>query len=307
MTAVAPAEVSLAFPSFGGRAGAIVSGEGAERAAADARRQIEDWHERFTRFDPSSELSRLNASPDRLVHVSDDLCLMLTAALDAATRTQGLVDPTLLDEIEAVGYRRDLPRSLPLPVALALAPRRAPARPSSGRRWREVVVDPDRRTVSRPPGIRFDGGGIAKGLFADILGGRLAGRPTFAVDCAGDLRIGGRARVPRPVLVEDPFGRGVLHQFELVAGGVATSGIGRRSWLDPTGWPAHHLLDPSTGRPAFTGVVQATALAPTSLEAETYAKAALLSGPDEGRAWLRHGGVLVYDDGSHAVFEPQGV
>ena len=103
--------------------------------------------------------------------------------------------------------------------------------------------------------------------------------------------------------VNDPLGRGCLHEFELIAGGVATSGIGRRSWLDPDGRPAHHLLDPSTGRPAFTGILQATALAPTAIEAETVAKAALLSGPDRAGDWLRHGGLLVFDDGSHVVID----
>ncbi len=82
-------------------------------------------------------------------------------------------------------------------------------------------------------------------------------------------------------------------------GAVATSGIGRRSWLGPDGRPAHHLLDPATGRPAFTGVVQATALAPTAVEAEWRAKAAVLSGPERAADWLAHGGVVVLDDGSH--------
>jgi FAD:protein FMN transferase len=90
--------------------------------------------------------------------------------------------------------------------------------------------------------------------------------------------------------VESPFDDRLLHAFELAATGVATSRIGRRAWLDEEGAPAHHLIDPATGRPAFTGVVQATALAPTALEAEARAKAAVLSGPDSGRAWLRHGG-----------------
>jgi thiamine biosynthesis lipoprotein len=96
----------------------------------------------------------------------------------------------------------------------------------------------------------------------------------------------------------------VLHTFALADGGVATSGIGRRSWLDARGRPAHHLLDPATGRPAFTGLVQVTALAPTALEAEIRAKAALLSGPDAARAWLPDGGVLVADDGGFTVVEP---
>jgi thiamine biosynthesis lipoprotein len=45
-------------------------------------------------------------------------------------------------------------------------------------------------------------------------------------------------------------------------------------------------------------VIQATALAPTALEAETLAKTALLSGPQTGRRVLeRHGGALILDDG----------
>ena len=63
----------------------------------------------------------------------------------------------------------------------------------------------------------------------------------------------------------------------------------------------NHLLDPATGTPAFTGIVQATALAPTALEAEIRAKAAVLSGPDSADRWLPHGGVVVFDDGRTQV------
>jgi thiamine biosynthesis lipoprotein len=148
----------------------------------------------------------------------------------------------------------------------------------------------------------LDSGGLAKGLFADELARRLSRHGTFAVECAGDLRVGGAAGIRREVHVASPFDQSTLHTFELAGAGVATSGIGRRSWLDESGTPAHHLLDPATGRPAFTGVVQATALAPTALEAEIRAKAAVLSGPEGARAWLAEGGVVVFDDGTHEVF-----
>ena len=69
----------------------------------------------------------------------------------------------------------------------------------------------------------------------------------------------------------------------------------------PHGWRAS--VDPSTGRPAYTGIVQATALAPTAADAEVRAKAALLTGGDHAPLWLAHGGVLVFDDGSHAVID----
>jgi FAD:protein FMN transferase len=109
----------------------------------------------------------------------------------------------------------------------------------------------------------------------------------------------------RAVQVASPFDGAILHRFALADAGIATSGIGRRSWLAPDGAARHHLLDPATRRPAFTGVVQATALAPTALEAEIRSKAALLSGPERAATWLPHGGVVVLDDGSPEVLEPR--
>ena len=107
----------------------------------------------------------------------------------------------------------------------------------------------------------------------------------------------------REVHVADPFGGDPVHTFALADAGIATSGIGRRSWL-AGGAPAHHLLDPASGRPAFTGIVQATAIAPTAAEAEWRAKAAVLAGPEHAEAWLPHGGALVLDDGTARVLEP---
>jgi thiamine biosynthesis lipoprotein len=158
--------------------------------------------------------------------------------------------------------------------------------------------------VTRPPGVKLDSGGLAKGLFADVLAERLAAHASFAINCAGDLSIGGSEGISRPIEVESPFDGSILHTFDLRRTGVATSGIGRRSWLDRDGRPAHHLLDPSTGRPAFTGIVQVTALAPSALMAEIHAKAAILSGPRAAAEWLPRGGVIVLDDGSHQVIEP---
>jgi FAD:protein FMN transferase len=297
------------FACFGGRCAVLVSGDDGRRSAAQAaraaRQALQDWHQRFSRFDPGSELSLLNEDPRREVPASPLLVRLARAVRDAGELSEGLVDATLAQEIELAGYGEDL-ASPPLPpaLALALAPPRRPARPSAGGRWRAVEADVAGGTVRRPRGLRIDGGGLAKGLFADVLGERLAGHAAYAVDCAGDLALGGSAGLPRAIGVESPFDGSTLHTFALSAGAVATSGITKRSWLGGDGRPAHHLLDPSTGRPAFTGVVQATALAPSALEAEIRAKAALLAGPRGAAAHLRHGGAVVCEDGSCAVFQP---
>jgi len=225
------------------------------------------------------------------------------AIVSAGQLSDGLVDATLVREIGAAGYERDLGKSLDLREMLRHAPARVAAQGHPERAWRRISVDLDTCTVTRPPGLMLDSGGIAKGFFADVLAEELAGHAGFAFNCAGDLRVGGAGGLRRTVHVESPFDGTVLHSFELTDAGIATSGIGRRSWADAHGRPAHHLLDPSSGRPAFTGVVQASALAPSALIAEVRAKAALLSGPRGGAAWLRDGGVMVLDDGSHVVFQ----
>lgn len=295
MTTVA--ETRLEFPCFGGEVTLLASGGDLDRVRA----RFEQWHHRLTRFDPASELCLLNAHPASRVRVSAIMACFVAAAIDAAHRTDGLVDPTLVDEIERAGYTADLGEPVPIEPGEATI-----ARPNPRRRWLDLTVDPLTRTVTRPPGTKLDSGGIAKGLFADLAADILRESGSYAIDCCGDVRIGGRERHARGVRVDDPFGRGApLHEFAVVEGGVATSGIGRRSWVGADGGRAHHLLDPATGRPANTGIVQVTALAPTAADAEVRAKAALLSGPDGARPWLaKHGGVIVFDDGSHAAVGP---
>jgi thiamine biosynthesis lipoprotein len=296
------------FTCFGGSCTVFVDGDGPagtpEEAVAAATGQLLAWHAQFSRFTTDSELARLNGDPRERLPVSPMMARFLAAVVDAASVTGGLVDATMLDEIEAVGYNRDrLRASLALPLALALAPPRQPGGPARDERWRRLVLDDDGGEVTRPPGLRVDGGGIVKGLCADLLGQMLGEHDGYAIDCEGDLRVGGAAGLERMVEVTAPFDGSVLHEFAVTDGGIATSSITKRSWLDG-GRPAHHLLDPATGRPAYTGIVQATALAPTALEGEALAKAALLSGPDEAAEWLRYGGVVVLDDLSHYVIEP---
>ena len=276
----------------------------AASAVRDARETLLEWHLRFSRFVADSELCRLNGDSRREVPVSPLMARLARATSMAGSLTDGVVDATLLEQIERAGYEQDLGEPLNLRTALTLAPPRTPAHARATPGWSELEVDMTAGTVTRPPGVSLDSGGLAKGLFADALGERLATHASFAVDCGGDLLVGGASSTRREINVESPFDGSVLHTFERAQTGVATSGIGRRSWLDAEGRPAHHLLDPATGRPAFTGVVQITALAPSALLAEVYAKAALLSGPLAARHWLKYGGVIVLDDGSHQVVEP---
>jgi FAD:protein FMN transferase len=211
LDAVNRSEAIQAFPCFGSQCAVLVVGDGplatAEQAVDAAKRRLQSWHHRFTRFELTSELSRLNADRRREVPVSPVMACFAEAVVLAGEATDGLVDGTLLAELRATGYREDLRTSVPLSVTLRLAPRRRPGRPQLEATWRLISVDRDRCTVRRPPGVTLDSGGLAKGLFADLLGQALSDHAGFAVDCAGDLRVGGADRRLRDGAVHRHVGR----------------------------------------------------------------------------------------------------
>ncbi len=303
----------VTFRAMGSEVRLIIGGPGPEggdrderdepdRVAEDARRFIERYEQCLSRFRPDSELCALNTDPREAVPAAPLLRDAVAAGVDAARATDGLVDPTLVGEIEAAGYVKSLEGSAParLQEALLLAPGRAPAQPSPERRWAQVEIDEEAGVIRRPPGIRVDSGGIGKGLAADLLAERLAHQRRFVISCGGDLRVGGTDTDAGPfeVLVEHPLTREQDQSLRVDLGAVATSGLNVRVWRRADGQFAHHLLDPSTGEPAWTGLVGVTALAPTGVEAETLSKAALLSGPDGARRLLAaSGGLIVHDDG----------
>ena len=147
----------------------------------------------------------------------------------------------------------------------------------------------------------FDTGGIGKGLAADAVGAPARRLP------AASRRLRRRHRPARRV--GDPGRASADGRVRAHAAsddcGVATSGLNVRVWRRPDGSYAHHLLDPSTGEPAWTGLIGATAVAPTALEAETLSKLALLSGPAGARAALaEYGGIVVHDDGDVELIGP---
>jgi thiamine biosynthesis lipoprotein len=261
-------------------------------------------HKRLSRFEPESELCTLNADPAESRPVSPMLATAVEAGLWAAERSAGLIDPVVVDELERAGYASSKAHETAAPIELALtaAPARRPAHARDDAAWRRISVDRAAGTIRRPPGIRIDSGGSGKGLAADLATARLGGYATHVVDAGGDLRIGGERPLAREVRIEHPLREQLAHRFTVDNGAVATSGIKTRLWRTKNGF-AHHLLDPSTGEPAWTGVIQATALGRTALEAETLAKVAFLSGPGRAEGVLStFGGLVVFDDGSVELF-----
>jgi thiamine biosynthesis lipoprotein len=249
---------------------------------------VEEMEASWSRFRPSSDLCRLNSDPREVVPVSPLLAELLARAVVGWRETDGWFDPSVLDALERAGYQYSYsgegsPRGrLVLEAAPGLA---------------GVQVDPVTCLVRRPVGLRLDLGGIGKGWAADRLATWLLerGARSVCVGFGGDIRVAGDApaggwRIP----VDDPAGSGPWFDAQLPSGAIVTSTTLLRRWRTEDGAPAHHLIDPRTGLPSRSGVHTVVVAAAEAWWAEVLAKAALVAGPQAGRALLDHHGVTAW-------------
>ncbi len=252
----------------------------------------------LSRFQPQSELSRLNARPGLAVPVSGLLWDALTAALAAVRATGGVYDPTVLPALMAAGYDRTFAagldrEELPVEMAGGLAG------------WREIECDPRTRSVTLPPGVKVDLGGMAKGWAAARAAGMLADLGPCLIDAGGDLEARG-ALPEQPgwrVDVADPHGgRQPAAEWWVRDRGVATSGIDHRYWRRGT-VEVHHLIDPHRQRPAETDLCTATVVAPDAAQADLHALVVMVLGREAGLAYLAArpelDGLLIDSAGRH--------
>lgn len=280
----------------------LVNGAPPPLEAADRERAfVLDFEHRLSRFRPDSDLSALNRHPAAIMAAPPLLRAAVSAGRWAAERSSGLVDPTLVRALERSGYAHSLDGVEPasLGEALAHAPARRAGRPDPSAHWRRLVLDDRAGTIARPPGVMIDTGGTGKGLCADAVAIRLAKYTRFVVDCGGDIAVGGVGAQLHPyaIAIEHPLTGESLGSIEVARGGIATSGLNVRIWRRADGSFAHHLLDPSTGSPVWSGLIGATALGDSALEAETLSKMALLLGPGARRVLAESGGLIVHDSG----------
>ncbi len=234
-------------------------------------RWFEHWETIFSRFRPQSELSCLNQSAGAWVAVSPSLLQVIQFARRAAELTNGLFNPLVLNALESAGY--DRPFDV-MPEQSALPASSGKPVPSPNL----IEIQTKSRHVRLPPGARLDLGGIAKGWAAEQAAIALGMTGAAMVDAGGDMVARGSPDDSGGWIVQVPVPEAAyLYRISLKNCAIATSGTDYRRW-ERAGTMQHHIIDPRTGAPAQTEIVQASVIAPDMLHAEVWAKAALISG-----------------------------
>jgi FAD:protein FMN transferase len=263
----------------------VRSGSQALAAMDRAFGWFHEIEERSTRFNPRSELMQLIAQPGVAVEASPILFEAVRFALMVAEESGGAFDPTVGRRMEARGFNREYRTGEISGGGSA---------PDDEVSYRDVHVDPDRRTVTLRRPLTLDLGAVSKGLAVDTAAHELEPFEDFAIDAGGDLYLGGSNEqgVPWSVGIRHP-----RNQTDLIASlrasnqAVCTSGDYERRV--PGGGQEiaeHHIVDPRTGASPQT-VASATVVAPRAMLADALATAVFVLGPKAGIRLLNRLGV----------------
>jgi thiamine biosynthesis lipoprotein ApbE len=235
-----------------------------------------------SRFRDDSELSRLNASPDREAIVSPLLAKLIAAAFRGARLTDGAVDPTIGSAIKLAGYNADFAEVPADGLAIDLVVSRVPG-------WQAIAFNEASRTIRVPRGVEIDLGATAKAMASDLAAA--AALATIdgggvLVSLGGDIAVAGEPPAEGWLIQasEDsgaPIDKGE-ETISITSGGIATSSTTVRTWTRG-GITLHHIIDPATGLPSDGPWRTATVVAGTCVDANIASTAAIV----KGRAAIR--------------------
>jgi thiamine biosynthesis lipoprotein len=240
-----------------------------------------------------SEISRFNRAPvGEWFAVSPDFLAVLEAALDIGRRSGGAYDVTVAPLVNLWGFGPGASQPQ-VPAAGAIDALRADVG------QQHLEVDGSAARVRKAAALSLDFSSIAKGYAVDRLARYLRGQRIgdFLVEVGGEMRLAGRS--PRGdrwrVAIErpSPGDRAVGVALSLSDVAVATSGD-YRNYFEIDGRRYSHSIDPRTGYPVAHDLVSVTVVAERAMEADAWATALVVLGPDRAMTVASDQAMAVY-------------
>lgn len=254
------------------------------RAALQAA--VDEVDEQMSTWNADSDLMRINAAPvGQWVAVPARLRHVLDLGLEIGRASGGAFDVGMGDAVTAWGFGPE--DAAPGGIRAAMDTLRRPAH--------EILEIAD-ETLRKTAPITLDLNGIAKGYGVDRLAETLHdhGIADGLVGIDGEMRAMGL----RPdgdawtIAVEapDPDRRAPHAILALEDAAVATSGD-YRHWVEVQGRRLSHTMDPHRGAPLIASPASVTVVARTCAEADAWATALMVLGPDLGAAVAKNRGL----------------
>lgn len=278
-------------------------GEEAEDAVAAAVDEINRLDTLFSVGNADSDIAKLNT--EKTAVVSDETFSLVKRSLELYKSTDGALNITIYPLMEAWGFTTGdyrVPEQAELASLLQTM------------QIDDIQCDSDTKMIALPEQTQIDLGAIAKGYTSARLMDLFEKYDVVSalVSLGGNVQVystkpdGSKWRVA----VEDPFSdsedsyAGILSLQDQAA---ITSGAYER-YFEQDGVRYHHILDPSTGYPAESGLSSVTIVSADGTLADALSTALFVMGKDKAIAyWRAHTDefdmVLIEDNGDLTISE----
>lgn len=277
----------------------------AQKTALPSEAELRAWADaEFARINQSmstyiadSELSRINRGESQTWQmVSPELMDVLQVSAEVSHLSGGAFDITVMPLVDLWGFGpREHDFKLPSDAEIEQTLTRIG--------YKKLTLDEPGLRLQRPDGVTLDLSAVAKGYGADAFSKLLLGKgfASHMVEVGGELRLAGmsprgdawRIGVEAPVYGLASNQPAPAQTVALADRGMATSGD-YRNYYELDGKRYSHTIDPTTGRPITHKLASVTVIADTAAEADAWATALNVLGPERGFAVAQAQGLAAY-------------
>ena len=275
-------------------------GEDAQAALQEAEECIQQVEGLWSVTDEDSEIYQANHSGGQPVTVSEETAEIISFALEMAQRTGGALDPTIYPVLTAWGFTTDS-KQVPSQQQIAQLLEQVG--------YDRIQINGSELTV--PDGMELDLGAVGKGYTADLVTEilRRHGVTSALISLGGNIQaIGSRPDGSDWRLgIRAPWESGNLGVLTVSDAAVVTSGGYENYFDDEQGNIYWHILDPSTGYPADSGLQSVTIVGREGKMCDALSTALFVMGAQSAEQyWRENGGfemLLVTDSGEILITE----
>lgn len=200
--------------------------------------------------DADSELYAINQTGSGML--TEEASSLMEQALEICRRTDGALDLSIYPIVRAWGFTAgsyQVPNEAEIQALLPLVD------------YRKIQYDAADGDVTLPVGMKIDLGSVAKGYAGQLVAQMLRehGVQSALLNLGGNVQTVGTKPDGSPwqIGIKDPQGEDAMMVLSVEDQAVVTSG-GYERYFEQDGQTYWHIMDPSTGHPADSGLISVT-------------------------------------------------
>lgn len=270
-------------------------GENREKALSAASARILSLEEKLSVTSKDSEIWKINHAGGGITEISQETADIISFALDIAGKTDGALEPTIYPVLREWGFTTGEYR---IPSAETLS--------ELLKKTGYKKVNLTGNMINIPVEMNIDLGAAAKGYTGDAVTQifRDNGVTSAVISLGGNVQTLGSKPDGSDwkVSVRDPFDENSqMCVISVSDKAVVTSGDYERYFIGEDGRKYCHIINPSDGYPADSGLVSVTVIGESGIQCDCLSTALFVMGKDRAyEYWKENGGfemILVGTDG----------